>query len=277
MKINDTLLQENFEKSEYEKIQMLKKIYIKNMSYIKNNNRDRYHSMIRLMTEEERDLMFKGELNDEIIERNQHNGTNNDRSFTREDGVFIKDVWQTTFMIILQKIVTELDTILFFSMLGNRFIFKFNPKATNVDGTQPITSEPDFIMIDRETDETFYIEQKALYFGRTDNIIMKRWQYDRLERYIKEGKEIVLLNKVYDDDFNIELDLYYLNDNTKDKTIWYQYYDKRDYNWVYSHLKPTYTFKEDLCSTKLINQIDNEEIKVNLDEKEDEPIIVAFA
>ena len=165
MLINDKTLKENFNSYEYEKIQTLKQIYIKQMNDLINNNKFAYQSFLNTFTQEERDLMEKGILSDEIINRNLHNGTNRDRSFTREDGVFIQDTFQTTFMIMFQKIVTELDTIFFFNNLGNRFEFKFNPDAVKVDASNTITSEPDFILIDKYTEETFYIEQKAFYFG----------------------------------------------------------------------------------------------------------------
>lgn len=199
MKIYDILKHTN----DYDRYIFLKQKYINNLSY----DEDKKNYLYKILDEWEKIFLKTGEIDDEVIKRNQEREKNMrkfisgkssfDRSFT-VDGIEYKDEVFTILMLIIGKIMEEDTTLAFWNTneeLSNLGKLLPNGKATKIDGQGYITSHPDFCLIDKINHRQVFIEQKCVYkddfqIKLRDNQVNIFNQYENIQILIKKETEL---------------------------------------------------------------------------------------
>lgn len=257
MKITTEILKDNFEPKEYEEIRFLVDKYEKTLNFYKKNNPELYNEYLELMSEDEKNLMENGILSDKLIKYNLNNKTNLDRGFTKPDGTFCPDLFQSTFKIMLLKVVTEISSLVDLNRY-DCFKIEKNEKATNIvnEKSKP-SSDPDFTLTFKDNDnKKYYLELKA-YMNKdvSDRLYFKTWQYDKLCRYLQRGKKVIILHKYYLGDkvlyrfYNFEKSL---NELWHEQDTPFKNSSELYYHQYYVNVKPDLEFYQSLNSCALI-------------------------
>lgn len=261
MKITREIIENNFTEKDSNEIICLIKKYNQTIKYYQEHEPELMNQYYSLMNQNELNLIQYGELSDELIQFNLENGTNNDKEFKTKNGTKVPDIWQTTFKIMLLKIVTELDTIVDLNRY-EIFNIQYNPNATSIKTAKdrPI-AEPDFIMnisrVQRGEEKTYFLELKS-YVDKDldkvkDTLYFKEWQYFNFKRHIYNGEDILVLHKYYLKDGRVLYRFFNLRESFINNHFWWETDIKiKDtetyYHMVYTHLKPFKEFYQDLST-----------------------------
>lgn len=171
------------------------------------NNTIRKEYILNNLEDWERELILNGILSGEVIENNLNRPYfNRDRSFTK-DGKFYEDIFLTTLWVAISKIFEEKTTL---SYINNMRIGKFieNEKAPQVNSTNPINSEPDFIWIQNDGSKIM-VEQKCSY-NKNFSIKIRRGQMKNFSE--KHNDDVVILVKDESETRKDEYSFYYYKD-----------------------------------------------------------------
>jgi hypothetical protein len=163
------------------------------------SNTERYNHFINNSEEWKKQLMLKGELEDYIIVTNlRRSFFIKDRGFFDENGNYVEDTWQSTFMVGLRIVIDEDTTLSFFSedKYKNKeldfYIIK-NPNAASYVEDKLITGESDFYV--KVGKEVIPCEQKTVTKEDTNFISIRKSQIKLFDKYIYKKEKAVILVK----------------------------------------------------------------------------------
>lgn len=173
------------------------------------NNTIKKEYILNNLEEWEKDLILNGILSGEVIEKNSHRPCfNRDRGFYLNNKYY-EDVFLTTLWVILSKIFEEKTTLSFINNMKN-FDGEFyeNPKAPDINSTDCINSEPDFIWVKKDGSKVM-VEQKCSY-NKTNSIKIRKGQMKNFSE--KYNDNVVILLKDETDIYKDEYSFYYYKD-----------------------------------------------------------------
>lgn len=158
-------------------------------------------------------LFVDGELDDEYLDICKNKKTfKNDRGYIDENGNLISEDWFTCFFLLISKL-EEVSTLFKFNKFCNcDFYLEDNPDASDFTSREA-TSDPDFIMKDKEGNTIGYVEQKVVKNNDNFMIRIRISQYRKFYQMINEGKKIYVLCKY--ENIDEGYDVYYFYDYKK--------------------------------------------------------------
>ncbi len=162
-----------------EKQQNIKKYKSERWEYIKDN----------LLEDWQKDFVENLILDDEVIEKNRNRkGFSPDRKFTY-DGFTYEDDILTLFMLIYSQIMEEKYTIAFWNISGNMIgKLESNPKASKINSTDCVNSEPDFIL--KINNNEYPVELKCVQKSDFE-ICLRKGQYEKFKNELNNTIIIV--------------------------------------------------------------------------------------
>ena len=159
------------------------------------------------------ELFVDGELSDEYLNICKNKKTfKNDRGYIDENGNLISEDWFTCFFLLISKL-EEVSTLFKFNKYSSmNFYLEDNPNASDFTEREA-TSDPDFIMKDKEGNTIGYVEQKVVKNNDNFMIRIRTTQYKKFYKMMKEGKKVYVLCKY--ENIDEGYDVYYFYDYQK--------------------------------------------------------------